>query len=67
MESNKKLLYRYAGFTMQLLVSLGLATYIGYWIDKKTAYSIPLLVWILPLLILITMIFKAIKDTNKKQ
>lgn len=66
MESNKKLLYRYAGFAFQLLVSLGLATYIGYWVDKKTKLPFPLLVWVLPLTVLVSMIFKAVKDTNKK-
>ena len=66
MQSNKKLLYQYAGFAIQLLVALGIATYAGLWIDKKLKFTIPLLIWMLPLLVLIMMILKTVKDTNKK-
>jgi hypothetical protein len=66
MPSNKKLLLQYAGFGMQLIVMLAIATYIGYWVDKKINIPVPLLVWLLPLLVLIYMIAKAVKDTNKK-
>ncbi|MBC7587574.1 MAG: hypothetical protein H7178_04365 [Chitinophagaceae bacterium] len=66
MQSNKKLLYQYAGFAIQLLVALGIATYAGLWIDKKLKLTIPLLIWMLPLLVLIMMILKTVKDTNKK-
>jgi hypothetical protein len=66
MPSNKKLLLQYAGFGIQLIAMLGIATYAGYWVDKKINIHIPLLVWLLPLLVLIYMIAKAIKDTNKK-
>ena len=66
MQSNKKLLYQYAGFAIQLLVALCIATYAGLWIDKKLKLTIPLLIWMLPLLVLIMMILKTVKDTNKK-
>lgn len=66
MPSNKQLLLQYAGFGMQLIVMLGIATYAGHWLDRKMNIGFPLLVWLLPLLVLIYMIARAIKDTNKK-
>jgi len=66
MQDNKKLLFKYAGFAIQLLVALGIAVYTGLWIDKKAKLSNPLWVWLLPLVLLVLMIVKVIKDTSKK-
>jgi F0F1-type ATP synthase assembly protein I len=66
-EDNNKLLYQYAGFAMQLLAGLGLAAFIGWWIDKKIATSFHLLIWLLPLLVLLVMIWKVVRDTSKKR
>ena len=63
---NKKLLLQYAGFATQLLVSLGLSAFVGLWVDKHLLKSIPLLVWLLPLIVLIVLIVKVIKDTSNK-
>jgi hypothetical protein len=59
-------LMQYAGYASQLLVGLGLAAFAGRWIDRKIAAGIPILIWLLPLLLLIVMILKVIKDTSKK-
>ncbi|MDE3236347.1 MAG: AtpZ/AtpI family protein [Bacteroidota bacterium] len=64
--SNNRLLFQYAGLATQLLVSLAIAVYAGYWVDKKIGWNIPLLVWILPLLVVISIIVKTVKDTSKK-
>ena len=64
--SNKGLLLRYAGLTGQILVSLGIAVFIGYKIDEWLSFNTPLLVIVLPLLVIIVMIYKVIKDTSKK-
>ena len=56
---------KYAGLASQLLISLGLAVYLGMWIDKHYIKSIPIFVWVLPLLALIGTIIKIIKDTSK--
>jgi len=56
---------KYAGLASQLLVSLGLAVYAGLWIDKHFIKSIPIFVWLLPLLVLIGTIIRIIKDTSK--
>lgn len=64
-KSNRVLL-QYAGLGAQLLVALGLAVFIGLKGDEKFRFSFPLLVWLLPLLVLIGMMYKIIRDTSKK-
>ncbi|MFX8289577.1 AtpZ/AtpI family protein, partial [Acinetobacter baumannii] len=66
-KSNNNLLLQYAGLTTQLLVSLGIGVYTGFWVDKKLSIPIPLLIWILPLLTIIITIYKLIKDTSSKK
>lgn len=65
-KGNNKLLLQYAGFATQLLVSLGLGVFIGYWVDKKIAIAVPIFTWLLPLIILSVMFIKVIKDTSRK-
>ena len=66
-KDNKALLISYAGFAFQMLAAIGLATYAGSWIDKWIKTGFPLFVWLLPLIVIIGMIVKAVKDTSKKQ
>lgn len=64
-ESNRQLM-RYAGLGAQFLAAIALGIFVGLKIDEWLKFSFPLLVWILPLLIIIGMIIKIIKDTDKK-
>lgn len=57
---------RYAGFATQLAVGLLLAVYAGKWLDTKTGTGIPILIWLLPLLLLIGILIKVVKDTSNK-
>ncbi len=57
---------RYAGVGMELLAGLVVGIYAGGWVDKKMAFSKPVMVWLLPLLVLITLLVKLIRDTSKK-
>ena len=57
---------RYAGMGTQLLVSIGLAVFAGYKLDKWMAIRFPVMVWVLPLVVLFLMIYKLIKETSKK-
>ena len=59
-------LLRYAGLGMQLFVALGLAVFGGLKGDGWLNEGRPLLVWILPLVVIIAMIYKLVKDTSKK-
>jgi hypothetical protein len=65
-QSNNNLLLKYAGLTMQILVGLALAVFAGMKIDEKLSFATPLLVWILPLIVIVVMIYQVIKDTSKK-
>ena len=60
-------LLRYAGLGSQILVSLGIAVFAGYKLDKWLKTPLPILVWLLPLIVLIGMIYKLIKDTSGKK
>ena len=62
-----KQLLRYSGLAMQFLISIGIGVFIGLKADQWLNLSIPLLVWLLPLLFICGMIFKIIKDTSKKK
>ncbi|HEY6062994.1 MAG TPA: AtpZ/AtpI family protein [Chitinophagaceae bacterium] len=62
--SNRDLI-RYAGLGTQILVALGLAVFAGLKGDKWLHTS-PLLVCILPLLILIIIFYKLVKETARK-
>jgi len=57
-------LLRYAGLGSQILVSLGIAVFAGYKLDKWLKIPLPLLVWLLPLIVLIGIIYKLIKETS---
>lgn len=60
-------LMRYAGLGSQILVSLGIAVFAGYKIDRWLKMPLPLLVWLLPLIVLIGIIYKLIKETSGKK
>jgi hypothetical protein len=61
------ILWKYAGMGAQILVSLGLAVFIGLKLDSWIGASFPILVWVLPLLVIIALIVKTIKDTSKQK
>ena len=66
-KGSNRILLRYAGMGAQILVSLGLAVFIGLKLDEWLRTPFPLLVWVLPLLVIISMIIKTIKDTSKQK
>jgi F0F1-type ATP synthase assembly protein I len=63
---NNKELYRYAGLGTQLLVAIGLAVFAGLKADKWLHTS-PLFTVALPLLILIGIFYKLVKETGKQK
>ncbi len=65
-QGSNNLLLKYAGLTVQILVSLAVAVWLGMKIDEWLTFSTPLLVWILPFAVIVAMIWKVIKDTSKK-
>jgi uncharacterized membrane protein YjgN (DUF898 family) len=65
-KGNDRLLMKYLGLGTQLMVGLGVAVFAGMKLDQWLSFKTPLLVWILPLLVLVAMIWQIIKDTSKK-
>lgn len=70
METGKKpknnLLLQYAGIAGQLAITLTIGVLAGMWADEKWNNDKPLLIWLAPLLILIGMLVKVVRDTSKK-
>ena len=66
-QNNNRDLLRYAGLATQLFLALGLAVFAGIKLDQWLNLSFPVLVWVLPLLILVSLMYKIIKETNKKK
>lgn len=65
--NNNRDLLRYAGLATQLFVAIGLAVFFGIKLDDWLNISFPVLVWVLPLLIIVSVIYKLIKETNTKK
>ena len=65
--SNKELLIKYSSLGAQLLAALIVAVFAGKWLDKKLPVSFPLCIWLFPLLVILGMIFNAVRDTSKKK
>ena len=57
---------QYAGLATQLLVALGLAVFLGLKADDWLQLNFPLLGWLLPLVVLMAMFYRILKDTSKK-
>ncbi|MEO8406568.1 MAG: AtpZ/AtpI family protein [Chitinophagaceae bacterium] len=64
--TNKKFVLRYAGLATQLLVAIGIAVFIGIKADGWL-HSSPLLSSVLPLLVLIGIFYKLIRETGNKK
>jgi len=64
---SNRLLWQYAGLATQLLVTLAVTMYIGYWLDNKIGWQRSLLVWLLPLLVLLATLYKLIRDNSNKK
>jgi hypothetical protein len=66
-KSNKDLLLQYAGLATQLLVLLVITVWAGIKLDKWLKFSTPLFTWVLPLISIVSLMIKIIKDTSKKK
>ncbi|QNA43617.1 AtpZ/AtpI family protein [Lacibacter sediminis] len=65
-KTNKQYLMQYASLATQLLVALGLAVFLGLKTDGWLQLNFPLLGWLLPLVVLMAMFYRILKDTSKK-
>lgn len=58
---------QYMTFAWQLIAGIAIAVYLGMLADKWLGLATALLVWILPLLVIIGMLIKVIRDTTTKK
>jgi Na+/glutamate symporter len=66
-KNDNRLLLKYAGLATQLFIALGLAVYVGIKIDGWLVLKNPIFVWVLPVIVIATIIYKVIKDTSPKK
>jgi len=66
-KNNNTLLWKYLSLSTQIIVALGFALFIGIKIDHWLEFTMPLAVWVLPLLCILVVIIKVIKDTTPKK
>ena len=64
-KNDNNILFRYAGMGAQILVSLGLAVFIGLKLDAWIRTPFPVLVWVLPLLVIAVTIVRLVKETAR--
>lgn len=60
-------LLKYAGLATQMFVVLGVAVFVGLKLDEWLNTGFSILVWILPLVVIIALIYKLIKETANKK
>jgi putative effector of murein hydrolase LrgA (UPF0299 family) len=65
--SNKNLLIQYASIGAQLFAGIFIFVFAGKWLDSKLHLPFPVFIWLLPLIFIIGMMIKVIKDTSKKK
>ena len=65
-KDNKHLLRQYAAMGTQFLAAIGIAVFAGLKLDEWMGFTIPLLIWLLPLLMIIAMIFRMVRATSQK-
>ena len=64
---NNNLLMQYLSFAWQLIAGIAIFVYLGMLTDRWINTSTPLLIWIFPLLVIVGMMIKVIRDTSKKK
>jgi hypothetical protein len=64
---NRRELWTYASLGSQVCVSVGLSLFIGIKADKWVALSFPIFSWALPLLVIVVLIVKLVKETSRNK
>jgi Mn2+/Fe2+ NRAMP family transporter len=66
-DKNNSFLWKYAGLATQFFVAIAIAVYGGMQLDRVLKFSMPVAVWVLPLLFITGLIIKIIRDTTPKK
>jgi hypothetical protein len=67
MNNNNQSLIKYAAMATQFLVAIAISVYLGMKIDEWLKFKSPIAIWLLPLLFIIGLIIKIIRDTSVKK
>jgi hypothetical protein len=59
-------LLQYAGMAFQFLAAIGITVFVGLKLDKLLRWTMPVWVWVLPLLVITGMIISVIRNSSKK-
>jgi len=65
-EGRRRELLRYAGLSSEVAASIGIAAWLGIKADKWLKVTFPILSWGLPLLVIVVLIIKLIKESSGK-
>lgn len=64
--NSKNIMAEYGGLAAQFLIGTAIAVYGGIWLDGKMSAKTPIFTWLLPLVFIIGMLYKIIKDNTSK-
>jgi hypothetical protein len=65
--SNRSELLRYAGLSSEVLASVGISVFLGIKADKWLKLSFPIFSLSLPLLVIISLIVRLVKESSRKK
>jgi len=65
--SNRRELLRYAGLSSEVLASVGISVFLGVKADKWLKLSFPIFSLSLPLLVIIALIVRLVKESSRKK
>ena len=65
--SNRRELLRYAGLSSEVLASVGISVFLGIKADKWLKLSFPVFSLSLPLLVIISLIVRLVKESSRKK
>ena len=63
----RKELLRYAGFSSEVVASVGVSVFVGMKADKWLKLSFPILSWALPLLVIVVLLVNLIRQGSRKK
>lgn len=57
---------KYLGLASQFFLGIGLSLILGWKLDDGLGFSMPVLTWVLPLVVIVAMLVQLIIETNRK-
>lgn len=66
-KEDNRLLWKFASLGSQILIGIGLSMYVGSKADQWLHFSSPIAIWVFPLLFILAVIVKTIKETSTKK